>query len=169
MWNRPRMFGPSTSSNGRSTDTPPRCTMAPQPSASRSMVTPSFRSALVKDAPEGMAWGNGATSVSWREKPSADSDRVSTRPRAPDAPVSSTLAGGSGLAAAVVMACWLLIRLWGAIMRTLEQTANALADGNTTSRVLVEECLARIADPAGEGARAFIKTDPDWARTLADA
>ena len=54
-------------------------------------------------------------------------------------------------------------------MRTLEQTANALADGNTTSRVLVEECLARIADPAGEGARAFIKTDPDWARTLADA
>ncbi len=54
-------------------------------------------------------------------------------------------------------------------MRTLEQTANALADGNTTSRVLVEECLARIADPAGQGARAFIKTDPDWARTLGDA
>jgi aspartyl-tRNA(Asn)/glutamyl-tRNA(Gln) amidotransferase subunit A len=57
----------------------------------------------------------------------------------------------------------------GDIMRTLEQTANALADGTTTSRALVEECLARIADPAGEGARAFIKTDPDWARTLADA
>ena len=46
-------------------------------------------------------------------------------------------------------------------MRTLEQTANALAEGKTTSRALVEECLARIADPAGEGARAFIKTDAD--------
>ena len=54
-------------------------------------------------------------------------------------------------------------------MRTLEQTANALAEGKTTSRALVEECLARIADPAGEGARAFIKTDADWARAMADA
>ena len=54
-------------------------------------------------------------------------------------------------------------------MRTLEQTANALADGSTTSRALVEDCLARIADPAGEGARAFIKPDADWARALADA
>jgi len=54
-------------------------------------------------------------------------------------------------------------------MRTLEQTANALAEGKTTSRALVEACLARIADPAGEGARAFIKTDADWARAMADA
>ena len=54
-------------------------------------------------------------------------------------------------------------------MRTLEQTANALAEGGTTSRALVEECLARIADPAGEGARAFIKTDPDWAHAMAGA
>jgi aspartyl-tRNA(Asn)/glutamyl-tRNA(Gln) amidotransferase subunit A len=57
----------------------------------------------------------------------------------------------------------------GDIMRTLEQAANALAEGRTTSRALVEECLARIADPAGEGARTFIKTDPDWAHALADA
>jgi aspartyl-tRNA(Asn)/glutamyl-tRNA(Gln) amidotransferase subunit A len=54
-------------------------------------------------------------------------------------------------------------------MRTLEQTANALADESTTSRALVEDCLARIADPAGEGARAFIKPDAAWARTLAEA
>ncbi|HTW73245.1 MAG TPA: amidase [Acetobacteraceae bacterium] len=54
-------------------------------------------------------------------------------------------------------------------MRTLDQTANALAQGKTTSRALVEECLARIGDPAGEGARAFIKTDPDWAYAAADA
>ncbi len=54
-------------------------------------------------------------------------------------------------------------------MRTLEQAANALADGSTTSRALVEECLARITDPAGEGARAFIKIDPGWALALADA
>ena len=54
-------------------------------------------------------------------------------------------------------------------MRTLEQTARALADGKTTGRELVEECFARIADPAGEGARVFISTDPDWARAMADA
>ncbi len=60
-------------------------------------------------------------------------------------------------------------RVVGDIMRTLEQTANALAEGATTSRALVDECLARIADPAGEGARAFIKTDAEWARALADA
>jgi aspartyl-tRNA(Asn)/glutamyl-tRNA(Gln) amidotransferase subunit A len=57
----------------------------------------------------------------------------------------------------------------GGIMRTLEQTANALAEGHATSRALVEASLARIADPAGEGARAFIRTDPDWAYALADA
>ncbi|HUB10751.1 MAG TPA: amidase [Acetobacteraceae bacterium] len=54
-------------------------------------------------------------------------------------------------------------------MRTLEQTANALAAGQTSSRALVEECLARIADPSGEGARAFIKTDPEWAHAMAEA
>ncbi|HEY1935036.1 MAG TPA: amidase [Acetobacteraceae bacterium] len=54
-------------------------------------------------------------------------------------------------------------------MRTLEHTAQALADGRTTSRALVEECLARIADPAGEGARAFIKVHADSARAMADA
>ena len=57
----------------------------------------------------------------------------------------------------------------GDIMRTLEQTANALADGSVTSRGLVEEGLGRIGDPAGEGARAFIRTDAEWARVLADA
>ncbi len=54
-------------------------------------------------------------------------------------------------------------------MRTLEQTANALASGSTSSRALVEACLARIADPSGEGARAFIKTDVAWAHAMADA
>ena len=32
-----------------------------------------------------------------------------------------------------------------------------LAAGHATSRNLVEKALARIADPAGEGARTFIK------------
>src|SRR5215469_7276576 len=49
-------------------------------------------------------------------------------------------------------------------MRTLEEHAKALADGRTTSRVLVEQCLARIADPNGEGARVFIKVHADQAR-----
>jgi aspartyl-tRNA(Asn)/glutamyl-tRNA(Gln) amidotransferase subunit A len=54
-------------------------------------------------------------------------------------------------------------------MRTIEQHAQALADGRTTSRALVEQCLARIADPDGEGARAFIKVHSDQARAMAEA
>jgi aspartyl-tRNA(Asn)/glutamyl-tRNA(Gln) amidotransferase subunit A len=54
-------------------------------------------------------------------------------------------------------------------MRTIEQHAEALAAGATTSRALVEESLARIADPGGEGARAFIKVHVEAARAMADA
>ena len=54
-------------------------------------------------------------------------------------------------------------------MRTIEQLAQALATGQTTSRALIELSLARIADPAGEGARAFIKVHADQARAMADA
>ncbi len=42
-------------------------------------------------------------------------------------------------------------------MWTVAQLAADLAAGRTTSRQLTEKALARIADPAGEGARAFIK------------
>jgi aspartyl-tRNA(Asn)/glutamyl-tRNA(Gln) amidotransferase subunit A len=54
-------------------------------------------------------------------------------------------------------------------LRTIEQHARALANGTTTSRALVEESLARIADPAGEGARAFIKVHAAPARAMAEA
>lgn len=54
-------------------------------------------------------------------------------------------------------------------MRTIEQLAQALADGHTTSRALIEDCLGRIADPAGEGARAFTKVHAETARAMADA
>ena len=43
-----------------------------------------------------------------------------------------------------------------------------LAAGRTTSRELTEQALARIADPAGEGARAFMKVYADSARAEAD-
>ena len=54
-------------------------------------------------------------------------------------------------------------------MLTIAKQAKALADGRATSRSLVEESLARIADPSGEGARAFIKMHADSARAMADA
>ena len=54
-------------------------------------------------------------------------------------------------------------------MRTIEQHAQALAGGSITSRALVEQCLGRIADPGGEGARTFIKVHADQARAMADA
>ncbi|HTQ34835.1 MAG TPA: amidase [Stellaceae bacterium] len=44
-----------------------------------------------------------------------------------------------------------------------------LATGRTTSRALVDAALARIADPAGEGARTFTKVYADEARAVADA
>ena len=41
--------------------------------------------------------------------------------------------------------------------------------GRTTARKLVEECLARIADPAGEGQRTFIHVDKEAALAAAEA
>ena len=52
---------------------------------------------------------------------------------------------------------------------TLATLAEKLAAGTVTSRQLVEECLARIADPAGEGARAFVAVDVAGARQAAEA
>ena len=52
-------------------------------------------------------------------------------------------------------------------MWTVAQLAADLAAGRTTSRRLTEQALERIADPAGEGKRAFIKVYADSA--LAEA
>jgi aspartyl-tRNA(Asn)/glutamyl-tRNA(Gln) amidotransferase subunit A len=52
---------------------------------------------------------------------------------------------------------------------TLAALADDLAAGRTTARKLVEECIARIADPAGEGQRTFIQVDKDAALEAADA
>ena len=52
-------------------------------------------------------------------------------------------------------------------MRTIAQTARAMATG-TSSRSLVDECLARIEDEAGEGRRVFLKVHAGMARAAAD-
>jgi aspartyl-tRNA(Asn)/glutamyl-tRNA(Gln) amidotransferase subunit A len=52
---------------------------------------------------------------------------------------------------------------------TLASLADDLAAGRTTARKLVEDCLGRIADPAGEGQRVFIHVDRDAALAAADA
>jgi len=52
---------------------------------------------------------------------------------------------------------------------TLASLAADLDSGATCARKLVEECLAKIADPAGEGARTFIHVDKDSALNAADA
>ena len=52
---------------------------------------------------------------------------------------------------------------------TLIALSRRLASGETTSRALVEEALARIADPKGEGARTFLTVYAERARAEADA
>src|SRR5262249_29275217 len=52
-------------------------------------------------------------------------------------------------------------------MRSITEAAAMIAAG-AKRRALVEECLARIDDQAGEGARAFLKVHADEARAAAD-
>lgn len=52
---------------------------------------------------------------------------------------------------------------------TLEALSAGLAAGRITSRQLVDECLERAMDPAGEGRRTFLHLDVDNARRAADA
>lgn len=54
-------------------------------------------------------------------------------------------------------------------MRPIADIARDLENGTVTSRDLVEEALARIDDPDGEGARAFIRVFRDEALAAADA
>ena len=52
---------------------------------------------------------------------------------------------------------------------TLAELAGALREGRTSSRALADEALARIADPAGEGKRAFLTVYAEEARAAAAA
>ena len=52
---------------------------------------------------------------------------------------------------------------------TIAEVRGRLDRGETTSRTLCDEALARIDDPAGEGARAFTEVDREGARAAADA
>jgi aspartyl-tRNA(Asn)/glutamyl-tRNA(Gln) amidotransferase subunit A len=52
---------------------------------------------------------------------------------------------------------------------TLASLAADLDRGATSARKLVEQCLAKIADPAGEGQRVFLHVDRDAALDAADA
>ncbi len=52
-------------------------------------------------------------------------------------------------------------------MMTLQNMAARLAEEKTTAAALVEEALAAIRDPAGEGSRAFITVDEEGARAAA--
>ena len=52
---------------------------------------------------------------------------------------------------------------------TLATLADDLAQGRTTARKLVDECIARIADPSGEGIRTFMHVDREAAIAAAEA
>src|SRR5579863_861581 len=53
-------------------------------------------------------------------------------------------------------------------MKTLAELAHSLKAGATTARRLVEDCLARIAEPKGEGPRTFLMVHAETARAAAD-
>src|ERR1700732_1097653 len=52
---------------------------------------------------------------------------------------------------------------------TLASLAGDLDNGRTSARQLVDDCLAKIADTSGEGARAFIHVDAEAAIEAAEA
>src|SRR5450631_3937382 len=52
---------------------------------------------------------------------------------------------------------------------TLAALAADLDSGRTSARKLVDQCLARIGDPSGEGARVFIHVDAEAAIEAAEA
>src|SRR5258705_2350765 len=52
---------------------------------------------------------------------------------------------------------------------TLESLADDLENGRNCARKRVDECLARIADSSGEGARAFLHVDAEAAIEAAEA
>src|SRR3954452_15991329 len=52
---------------------------------------------------------------------------------------------------------------------TLASLADDLDNGRTSARKLVDDCLARIADSSGEGARAFVHVDAEAAIEAAEA
>ncbi len=52
---------------------------------------------------------------------------------------------------------------------TLASLADDLENGRSSARKLVDQCLARIADGSGEGARAFIHVDAEAAIEVAEA
>ena len=54
-------------------------------------------------------------------------------------------------------------------MQTIQDAADALETGRVSARELVEQSLARIADPGGEGGRVFVAVYADQARASADA
>ena len=45
----------------------------------------------------------------------------------------------------------------------IAKTMDSLAAGETSSRELVEACLAAAVDPSGQGARTFTRIDADSA------
>ena len=52
---------------------------------------------------------------------------------------------------------------------TIEQLAADFTAGRTSSVTLTEDCLARIAEPAGQGGKAFVAVNPDKALATAQA
>ena len=54
-------------------------------------------------------------------------------------------------------------------MQSIDDLTTSLANHTTTARALVEACLARIADPDGQGKLTFVRVYAEQARAMADA
>ncbi len=54
-------------------------------------------------------------------------------------------------------------------MESLDKLADNMQSGRTTARALLEQCFEKIAEPSGEGERAFLSVNTETARAQADA
>src|SRR5690606_29843387 len=119
------------------------------------------RSSKAPPTQRGSRRGERAARTAFGGQPRKLRVAVDAKKRARDAAAQETAAAEKNAGKKIAHAK--VARMW-----TVAQLAADLAAGPTTSRELVKRALERIADPKGEGSRAFIRVYAEAARADAE-